>query len=101
METTTNTIAVNQSTTEVGVSNLTTIPATEMASDTTPQTVITEQESLDTFSETEGAQEQPSLITSMDSTTVATEDSINSEVTETVGNGLIMTLPQLMETGLT
>lgn len=83
-ETTTNTIAVNQSTTEVGVSNLTTIPATEMASDTTPQTVITEQESLDTFSETEGAQEQQSLITSTDSTTVATEDSINSEVTEKV-----------------
>ncbi|MDY4001446.1 MAG: glycosyl hydrolase [Streptococcus orisratti] len=83
-ETTTNTIAVSQSTTEVGVSNLTTIPATEMASDTTPQTVITEQESLDTFSETEGAQEQQSLITSTDSTTVATEESINSEATEKV-----------------
>ncbi|MCI7678201.1 MAG: hypothetical protein MSS16_09060 [Streptococcus orisratti] len=53
-ETTTNTIAVSQSTTEVGVSNLTTILATEMASDTTPQTVITGQESLDTFSELEG-----------------------------------------------
>ncbi|MDY5635761.1 glycosyl hydrolase [Streptococcus orisratti] len=55
-----------------------------MASDTTPQTVITEQESLDTFSETEGAQEQQSLITSTDSTTVATEESINSEATEKV-----------------